>query len=106
VDQGQFSDPVYISGTHQRENVQFADKSFSEQYCKENKTIPGNDKHAKKTKSFIVLIACNVIHRYSLLKEILKLVLTYIFSIRDEGCFLINLIVKTIQKYFARPYNS
>jgi hypothetical protein len=85
VDQGQFSDPVYISGTHQRENVQFADKSFSEQYCKENKTIPGNDKHAKKTKSFIVLIACNVKHRYSLLKEILKLVLTYIFSIRDEG---------------------
>ena len=26
VDQGQFSDPDFISGTHQRENVQFADK--------------------------------------------------------------------------------
>jgi hypothetical protein len=25
VDQGQFSDPDFISGTHQRENVQFAD---------------------------------------------------------------------------------
>jgi uncharacterized protein YqiB (DUF1249 family) len=27
VDQGQFSDPDFISGTHQRENVQFADKT-------------------------------------------------------------------------------
>jgi uncharacterized membrane protein YkvI len=26
VDQGQFSDPDFISGTHQREIVQFADK--------------------------------------------------------------------------------
>jgi hypothetical protein len=26
VDQGQFSDPDFISGTHERENVQFADK--------------------------------------------------------------------------------
>jgi hypothetical protein len=26
VDQGQFSEPDYISGTHLRENVQFADK--------------------------------------------------------------------------------
>jgi hypothetical protein len=26
VDQGQFSDPDFISGTYQRENVQFADK--------------------------------------------------------------------------------
>jgi len=26
VDQGQFSDPDLISSTHQRENVQFADK--------------------------------------------------------------------------------
>jgi hypothetical protein len=26
VDQGQFSDLDFISGTHQRENVQFADK--------------------------------------------------------------------------------
>jgi hypothetical protein len=26
VDQGQFSDPDFISGTHQMENVQFADK--------------------------------------------------------------------------------
>jgi len=25
VDQGQFSDPDFISGTHQREHVQFAD---------------------------------------------------------------------------------
>ena len=28
VDQGQFSDPDFISGTHQRENVQFADKMY------------------------------------------------------------------------------
>ena len=28
VDQGQFIDPDFISGTHQRENVQFADKSI------------------------------------------------------------------------------
>jgi hypothetical protein len=28
VDQGQFSDPDFISGTHQRENVQFADKLY------------------------------------------------------------------------------
>ena len=28
VDQGQLSDPDFISGTHQRENVQFVDKSF------------------------------------------------------------------------------
>ena len=28
VDQGQFSDPDFISGTHQRENVQFADKQI------------------------------------------------------------------------------
>ena len=28
VDQGQFSDPDFISGTHQREKVQFADKSM------------------------------------------------------------------------------
>jgi hypothetical protein len=26
VDQGQFSDPDFTSGTHQRENVQFTDK--------------------------------------------------------------------------------
>jgi hypothetical protein len=26
VDQGQFSDPNFISGAHQRENVQFDDK--------------------------------------------------------------------------------
>jgi hypothetical protein len=26
MDQGQFSDPDFISGTHQKENVQFADK--------------------------------------------------------------------------------
>jgi hypothetical protein len=26
VDQGQFSDPDFISGTHQKENVQFADE--------------------------------------------------------------------------------
>ena len=26
VDQGEFSDPDFISGTNQRENVQFADK--------------------------------------------------------------------------------
>ena len=26
VDQDQFSDPDFISGTHQKENVQFADK--------------------------------------------------------------------------------
>jgi len=26
VDQGQFSDPDFISGTHQMENVQFIDK--------------------------------------------------------------------------------
>ena len=26
VDKGQFSDPDFISGTHQRENVQFANK--------------------------------------------------------------------------------
>jgi len=26
VEQGQFSDPDFISGTHHRENVQFADK--------------------------------------------------------------------------------
>jgi hypothetical protein len=30
VDQGQFSDPDFISCTHQRENVQFADKN---KYC-------------------------------------------------------------------------
>ena len=29
VDQGQFSDPDFISGTHQRKNVKFADKTFS-----------------------------------------------------------------------------
>ena len=28
LDQGQFSDPDFISGTHQRENVKFADKSL------------------------------------------------------------------------------
>jgi hypothetical protein len=28
VDQGHFSDPDFISRTHQRENVQFADKSI------------------------------------------------------------------------------
>jgi len=28
VDQGQFSDPDFISGTHQRVNVQFADKLY------------------------------------------------------------------------------
>ena len=28
VDQGQFSDPEFISGTHQREKVQFANKSM------------------------------------------------------------------------------
>jgi hypothetical protein len=27
VDQGQFIDPDFISGTHQRKNVQFADKA-------------------------------------------------------------------------------
>jgi hypothetical protein len=26
MDQGQFSDPGFISGTHQKEDVQFADK--------------------------------------------------------------------------------
>jgi hypothetical protein len=29
VDQGQFSDPDFISGTHQKENVQFADKDIT-----------------------------------------------------------------------------
>ena len=29
VDQGQFSDPDFISGTHQKKNVKFADKTFS-----------------------------------------------------------------------------
>jgi hypothetical protein len=38
-------------------------------------------------------------------KGILKIVLTYIFSTRDEGCYFFILIVKTIQKYFACPYN-
>jgi hypothetical protein len=28
VDQGQFSDPDFISDKHQRENVQFADKGI------------------------------------------------------------------------------
>ena len=28
VDQGQFSDPDFISGTHQRENVKFVNKAF------------------------------------------------------------------------------
>jgi hypothetical protein len=28
VDQNQFSDPDFISGTHQRENVQFANKLY------------------------------------------------------------------------------
>jgi hypothetical protein len=28
LDQGQFSDPDFINGTHQRENVQFADKKY------------------------------------------------------------------------------
>ena len=41
VDQGQFSDPDFISGTHQRENVQFVDKSFKQMRKREqglNKT--------------------------------------------------------------------
>jgi hypothetical protein len=29
VDQGQFSDPDFISSTHQRKNVKFVDKTFS-----------------------------------------------------------------------------
>jgi hypothetical protein len=29
VDQGQFSDPDFINGTHQRENVQFANNEIS-----------------------------------------------------------------------------
>ena len=28
VDQGEFNDPDFINGTHQRENVQFADKLY------------------------------------------------------------------------------
>ena len=28
MNQGQFSDPDFISGTHQRENVQFTDKLY------------------------------------------------------------------------------
>ena len=38
-------------------------------------------------------------------KGILKLVLTYFFFNSWRRLFLFNLIVKTIQKYFARPYN-
>jgi len=30
MDQGQFSDPDFISGTHQRENVKYADKYFDQ----------------------------------------------------------------------------
>jgi hypothetical protein len=30
VDQGQFSDPDLISGTHQKENVKFADKLLTQ----------------------------------------------------------------------------
>jgi hypothetical protein len=35
VDQGQLSDPDFIGSTHQRENVQFADKYTSLQFIKQ-----------------------------------------------------------------------
>ena len=35
VDQGQLSHPDFISSTHQRENVQFADKYISLQFIKQ-----------------------------------------------------------------------
>ena len=35
VDQGQLSDPDFIGSTHQRENVQFADKYISLQFIKQ-----------------------------------------------------------------------
>ena len=34
VNQGQYSEPEFISGTHQRENVQFADTFISLEYYK------------------------------------------------------------------------
>jgi hypothetical protein len=35
MDQGQLSDPDFIGSTHQRENVQFADKYTSLQFIKQ-----------------------------------------------------------------------
>ena len=49
MDQGQFSDPGFISGTHQKEDVQFADKTkyplcFYKNLKNHDKTLMLNNK--------------------------------------------------------------